>query len=69
MKQGRTDFREGLGRIVTRVLVGVGVVAIFLPLVLTVYLSVFDETLITFPPKGYTLTLVRRDHPHLRRPR
>ena len=55
MKQGSVDFREGLGRIATRVLVGVGIVAIFLPLVLTVYLSVFDETLITFPPKGYTL--------------
>ncbi|MBV9813530.1 MAG: ABC transporter permease, partial [Acetobacteraceae bacterium] len=30
-------------------------VALFLPLVLTLYLSVFDETLIAFPPKGYTL--------------
>jgi putative spermidine/putrescine transport system permease protein len=36
-------------------LVGIAVAAIFLPLVLTVYLSVFDETLIVFPPKGYTL--------------
>ena len=55
MQQGSIDFREGLGRVATRVLVGVGIVAIFLPLVLTVYLSVFDETLIVFPPKGYTL--------------
>ena len=36
-------------------LVGIAIAAIFLPLVLTVYLSVFDETLIVFPPKGYTL--------------
>jgi putative spermidine/putrescine transport system permease protein len=33
----------------------IGAVAVVLPLVLTVYLSVFDETLITFPPRGYTL--------------
>lgn len=55
MEQSRINWSEGLGRIGMRVLVGVGVVAIFLPLVLTVYLSVFDETLISFPPKGYTL--------------
>lgn len=30
-------------------------VAIFLPLLLTLYLSVFDETIIVFPPHGYTL--------------
>ena len=36
-------------------LVGVALAAIFVPLVLTLYLSVFDETLILFPPKGYTL--------------
>lgn len=34
---------------------GIGGVAIFLPLALTLYLSVFDETLIQFPPRGYTL--------------
>src|SRR4051812_17249486 len=36
-------------------LVGVATAAIFVPLLLTIYLSVFDETLIVFPPKGYTL--------------
>ena len=36
-------------------LVGVAIAAIFVPLLLTIYLSVFDETLIVFPPKGYTL--------------
>jgi putative spermidine/putrescine transport system permease protein len=42
-------------RRVAQALVVVAVGVIFLPLVLTVYLSVFDETLIVFPPKGYTL--------------
>lgn len=55
MQQGSVDFRERLGRIATHVLVGAGVVAVVLPLALTLYLSTFDETLITFPPKGYTL--------------
>jgi putative spermidine/putrescine transport system permease protein len=36
------------------VLTVLGAIAIFLPLVLTVYLSVFDEQLIVFPPRGYT---------------
>jgi putative spermidine/putrescine transport system permease protein len=33
----------------------IGAVVVLLPLVLTVYLSVFDESLIAFPPRGYTL--------------
>jgi putative spermidine/putrescine transport system permease protein len=36
-------------------LVAVGVALIGVPLLLTVYLSVFDEKLILFPPRGYTL--------------
>lgn len=32
-----------------------GAAAIFLPLILTVYLSVFNEQMIVFPPHGYTL--------------
>lgn len=55
MKHGGVDWREGLGRMASHALVATGLVAIFLPLLLTVYLSVFDETLITFPPRGYTL--------------
>ncbi len=39
-------------------LTGAGV--IFVPLVLTVYLSVFDETIIVFPPHGYTLSWYAR---------
>lgn len=56
MAHGGIDLREGLGRIATHTLVVVGTVAVFVPLVLTLYLSVFDETLISFPPKGYTLS-------------
>ena len=36
-------------------LIACGIVLIFVPLVLTLYLSVFDEQLIMFPPRGYTL--------------
>ena len=32
-----------------------GAATVFVPLVLTLYLSVFDETIIVFPPRGYTL--------------
>ena len=55
MEHGGIDWREGLGRAGARALVAAGLVVIFLPLLLTLYLSVFDETLISFPPKGYTL--------------
>ncbi len=37
-------------------LVFVGAALIGIPLVLTVYLSLFDEKLIVFPPRGYTLS-------------
>lgn len=37
------------------ILVWVGALAIALPLVLTLYISVFDEELIVFPPRGWTL--------------
>lgn len=39
---------------VANTLAATAAVAIFLPLLLTIYLSVFDETIIVFPPKGYT---------------
>ena len=55
MERSSTDIAERAGRAAAGLLVGLGVVAIVLPLVLTLYLSVFDETIITFPPKGYTL--------------
>src|SRR5436305_280483 len=49
-------------------LVGVALAAIFVPLVLTLYLSVFDETLILFPPKGYTLRWYARILPEFGKP-
>ncbi len=36
-------------------LVTCGIILIAVPLILTLYLSVFDEKLILFPPRGYTL--------------
>ena len=51
---------EWLSRAVVRALVALGIAAVFLPLVLTLYLSVFDETIIVFPPRGYTLTWYAR---------
>jgi putative spermidine/putrescine transport system permease protein len=36
-------------------LIGIGGALIGVPLLLTLYLSVFDEKLILFPPRGYTL--------------
>ena len=47
--------REWMGRTIMHVVLALGVAVVFLPLVLTVYLSTFDETLIVFPPHGYTL--------------
>ncbi len=37
-------------------LIGCGAALIVVPLMLTLYLSVFDEQLILFPPRGYTLS-------------
>lgn len=42
-------------RAALRVLVVSGAILIVVPLVLTLYLSLFDEKLILFPPRGYTL--------------
>jgi putative spermidine/putrescine transport system permease protein len=42
--------RAGVG-----LLVWIGIALIAVPLLLTLYLSVFDEKLILFPPHGYTL--------------
>ena len=45
---------EAAGRWLVRLLLAAAIAVIFVPLVLTIYLSVFDETLITFPPHAYT---------------
>lgn len=48
------DLADAAGRFVAGLLALAGGLAIFLPLLLTLYLSVFDESLIAFPPRGYT---------------
>ncbi len=45
---------EAAGRWLVRLLLAAAVSVVFVPLVLTFYLSVFDETLIVFPPHAYT---------------
>ena len=50
-----TLWQEQVQRALVGVLLACAVAIIFVPLVLTLYLSVFDETLIVFPPHGYTL--------------
>lgn len=52
--------RDWVSRLALRTLIGLGAVAVFLPLLLTFYLSTFDETIIVFPPKGYTLAWYAR---------
>jgi len=44
------------GRCFIGLLIACGLLVIFVPLLLTLYLSVFDEKLILFPPRGYTLS-------------
>lgn len=45
-----------LGRAFTLLLIWCGLLIIFVPLLLTLYLSLFDQKLIAFPPPGYTLS-------------
>lgn len=45
---------EAAGRWFVRLLLAAAISVVFVPLVLTFYLSVFDETLIVFPPHAYT---------------
>jgi putative spermidine/putrescine transport system permease protein len=56
----RAEPGQAVQRWLVTALVGIGLVLIFLPLALTFYLSVFDETLIVFPPRGYTLSWYAR---------
>jgi putative spermidine/putrescine transport system permease protein len=53
------DRSDGLARAAERAivlaLIACGAVLIIVPLLLTLYLSLFDEKLILFPPRGYTL--------------
>ena len=52
---GRDGIIRTAERIAMLALVTCGISLIAVPLILTLYLSVFDEKLILFPPRGYTL--------------
>jgi putative spermidine/putrescine transport system permease protein len=52
---GRDGIIRTAERIAVLALVTCGIILITVPLILTLYLSVFDEKLILFPPRGYTL--------------
>ena len=53
---GRPELSAALGAGCVWLLIGGGLLIIFVPMLLTLYLSVFDEKLILFPPRGYTLS-------------
>ena len=57
-----------LGRGLVHALVVLGAAVIFVPLLLTLYLSIFDETIIVFPPHGYTLAWYARILPEFAGP-
>lgn len=50
------ELSSSLGRIIVWALITAGLVIIFVPLLLTVYLSLFDEKLILFPPRRYSFS-------------
>ena len=52
----RAEASAALGRAAVWALIACGLAIIFVPLLLTLYLSLFDERLILFPPRGYTLS-------------
>jgi putative spermidine/putrescine transport system permease protein len=51
----RDSIARAAERIAVLALIVCGAVLIVVPLLLTLYLSLFDEKLILFPPRGYTL--------------
>ncbi len=53
-RASQASWRDRFGRGAMNALVLAGAAIIFVPLVLTLYLSVFDETIIVFPPHDYT---------------
>lgn len=53
--RSRSELSSRLGRAGVGILIACGLLIIFVPLLLTVYLSLFNEKLILFPPRGYTL--------------
>jgi len=51
---------ERAGSAANSLLAGLACAAIFLPMLLTLYLSLFDEQMIVFPPRGYTVAWYAR---------
>ena len=51
----RPELSAMVGRGCLWLMIGAGLLIIFVPMLLTFYLSVFDEKLILFPPRGYTM--------------
>ncbi len=62
------SWRGRLQRGLVHALVAAGAAVVFVPLVLTLYLSVFNETIIVFPPHGYTLRWYARILPEFAGP-
>jgi putative spermidine/putrescine transport system permease protein len=56
VQRSRDGLARAAERAVVRVAIGCGTALIVVPLLLTIYLSLFDEKLILFPPHGYTLS-------------
>lgn len=57
-----------VGRTAAGTLIAIGGALILIPLLLTLYLSVFDEKLIVYPPRGYTLSWYPRIIPEFAGP-
>ena len=55
-------------RAIAGTLVAIGGALIFVPMLLTLYLSLFDEKLIVYPPRGYTLAWYPRIVPEFAGP-
>ena len=59
-RDSRSEPGEGaaghLRTLTVNLLIAIGAFLIGLPLALTLYLSLFDEKFITYPPRGYTLS-------------
>ena len=55
LKKPASTLSSTLGRSCIGLLIACGLIVVFVPLLLTLYLSIFDEKLILFPPRGYTL--------------
>ncbi len=64
----RDAIPQAAERAAAGALVAIGGALIFVPLLLTLYLSLFDEKLIVYPPRGYTLAWYPRIIPEFAGP-